>query len=174
MFQFCLVWTAFRRTMTTEQMWWWYHIIPHDTIEQAVLSACRDRLYKKDCRYVGPIFLIQAKIPTLVDCLNAMVIFLSSRQFQWYWVAGGRVPGKISCYRYFSAKKGGQAGACNDVIVLHKCKSFCFSWTDLISGFQSCFRISILFHDLGMGSHVGSQDFRISIFFHDFNLFFMI
>jgi hypothetical protein len=27
----------------------------------------------------------------------------------------------------FSAKKGGQAGAQNDVIVLHKCKSFYFS-----------------------------------------------
>ncbi len=27
----------------------------------------------------------------------------------------------------FSSKKGGQAMACNDVIVLHKCKSFCFS-----------------------------------------------
>jgi hypothetical protein len=71
----------------------------------------------------------------------------------------------------FSAKRGGQAGVRNDVIVLHKCKSVCFSWTDLVSGFQSCFRISILFHDSGIGSHIGSQDFRISIFFHDFNLF---
>ncbi len=72
----------------------------------------------------------------------------------------------------FSAqKKGGQARVRNDMIVLRKWKSFCFSWTDLVSGFQSCIRISILFHDLGIGSHVDSQDFRISIFFHDFNLF---
>ncbi len=71
----------------------------------------------------------------------------------------------------FSAKKGGQAGARNNVIVLHKCKSFCFSLTDLVSGFQSCFRISISFHDSGIVSHIGSKDFRISIFFHDFNLF---
>jgi hypothetical protein len=28
-----------------------------------------------------------------------------------------------------------------------------------------------LFHDLDIGSHVGSQDFRILILFHDFNFF---
>ncbi len=55
----------------------------------------------------------------------------------------------------FSTKKGGQSGALNNMIV-HKFKSFCFSWTDLASGVKSCLKISILFHDLGIGSHEGS------------------
>ncbi len=49
----------------------------------------------------------------------------------------------------FSANKGGQAGARNGVIVLHKCKSFVFPELilfqdfNLVSGFQSCFMIRV-------------------------------
>ncbi len=47
----------------------------------------------------------------------------------------------------FSAKKGGQAGVRNDMIVIHKCESFVFPELilfqdiNLVSGLQSCFMI---------------------------------
>ncbi len=65
----------------------------------------------------------------------------------------------------FSLKKGGQARACNGVIVLHKCKSFLFfmNW--------SCFRISILFQDFILISGFGYRFPCRFSGFQDFNLF---